>query len=83
MSKTPKVREAHCRSLAKSFSWRICATLTTMIISYFVTGSLKVAISIGSIEVVAKLALFYFHERAWNGIQVGRKQYHDIKRTTT
>lgn len=73
MSSSHKVNEARYRSIAKSLSWRFCATLTTMIISYFITGSLKFALSIGSIEVVAKLILFYFHERMWNGIGLGRK----------
>jgi len=36
-----------------------------MVIAYFVTGQLKMAVSIGSIEVVSKVILYYFHERAW------------------
>lgn len=68
----PQKIEKHYRSLAKSLSWRICATITTMVISYFVTGSITVALSIGSIEVFAKLMLFYFHERVWNGVNFGR-----------
>lgn len=43
-----------------------------MVISYFVTGSLAFALSIGSIEVFAKLILFYLHERAWHGVNFGR-----------
>lgn len=30
------------------------------------------AASIGSIEVVTKMILYYFHERAWNKIPLGR-----------
>jgi len=36
-----------------------------MVISFFVTGQLVMAISIGSIEVVTKIILYYLHERAW------------------
>ena len=36
-----------------------------MIISYFVTGKMTVAVSIGSVEVITKTILYYFHERAW------------------
>jgi len=57
--------EAHRRSLIKAITWRVLATLTTMIISYFVTGNFVYAISIGSIEVVVKIILFYVHERVW------------------
>ncbi len=30
------------------------------------------AASIGSIEVITKMALYYFHERAWNKLSFGR-----------
>ena len=43
-----------------------------MIVSYFVTGSLVMAASIGSIEVVTKMILYYFHERAWNKLSFGK-----------
>lgn len=53
------------KSFMKSLSWRIVGTLDTMIISYFITGKLTFAISIGSVEVITKTLLYYFHERAW------------------
>jgi len=53
------------KSFMKSVSWRIVGTLDTMIISYFITGKLTVAFSIGSIEVLTKTILYYFHERLW------------------
>jgi len=53
------------RHLAKTVSWRIIGTLDTMILSGLVTGSLAMGITIGSIEVVTKMALYYLHERAW------------------
>ncbi len=53
------------KSIMKSVSWRIVGTLDTMIISYFITGRVTVAISIGSIEVFTKTLLYYFHERLW------------------
>jgi len=52
-------------SLLKTVSWRIIGTLDTMIISYVLTGALDVAVSIGGIEVVSKMILYYLHERAW------------------
>ncbi|MFA3783519.1 DUF2061 domain-containing protein [Melioribacteraceae bacterium 4301-Me] len=61
------------RSLLKSISWRITGTLDTMIISYFVTGSLKISLSIGFVEVFTKMFLYFLHERAWNKINLGRK----------
>jgi len=52
-------------SLLKTLSWRIIGTLDTMLISYILTGKLDVALSIGGIEVVSKMILYYLHERAW------------------
>ncbi|NLR92600.1 DUF2061 domain-containing protein [Flammeovirga agarivorans] len=52
-------------SVAKSVSWRMVGTIDTMVISYFITGELTMAISIGSVEVFSKMVLYYFHERIW------------------
>ena len=52
-------------SLLKTLSWRIIGTMDTMIISYLLTGKLDIAVSIGGIEVVSKMILYYLHERAW------------------
>jgi uncharacterized membrane protein len=53
------------KSALKAISWRIVGTLDTMVISYFITGKMTVAISIGSVEVFTKTILYYFHERLW------------------
>lgn len=60
------------RSLLKAISWRVLATLTTMIITYFATGSLDWALMVGAFDVVIKLILYYFHERLWTNIQWGK-----------
>jgi uncharacterized membrane protein len=61
-------QDSNIKSFLKSVSWRIVGTIDTMVISYIVTGQLIMAVSIGSIEVVTKIALYYLHERAWEGI---------------
>lgn len=61
-------QDSNVKSFAKSISWRIVGTIDTMVISFFVTGQLVMALSIGSIEVVTKIALYYLHERAWEGV---------------
>ena len=53
------------KSFMKSVSWRIIGTIDTMVISYFITGKVTLAVSIGSIEVLTKTILYYFHERIW------------------
>jgi len=59
------LRESRVRSLAKAFSWRIVATLTTSVIAWVITGRLDTAVAIGSIEFVLKFFIYYGHERAW------------------
>ena len=61
------------RSIVKAASWRATGTIDTMVISYLITGHVKVALSIGGIEVFTKMALYYFHERLWNSIPFGRQ----------
>lgn len=58
-------QESHLRSIVKAFSWRFISTCTTFAIVYIVTGELSIATSIAGVEVVIKMILYYFHERAW------------------
>ena len=53
------------RHILKTISWRIIGTLDTMVLSWIITGSLKLGVTIGSVELITKMALYYFHERAW------------------
>lgn len=66
------MEEKAYRSIVKTISWRTLGTLDTVAVSYFITGSLAMAASIGSIEVVTKMILYYLHERGWNKIDLGR-----------
>ncbi len=66
--------ESKRRSVAKATTWRIIASLDTMIISYFVTGGdIGKAIAIGGFEIFTKMIIYFFHERAWNNIKWGKK----------
>lgn len=60
------------RSIVKTISWRAVGTITTVTISYILTGTMALAFSIGGIELVSKMALYFFHERAWNNIKWGK-----------
>ena len=56
------------RTLVKTMTWRVTASLTTFLIAWILTGDLLIGISIGSIEAIAKIFLYYYHERIWNNI---------------
>ena len=53
------------RHLAKTITWRIVGTIDTMILGWLITGSLKMGLAIGGTEVITKMFLYFFHERAW------------------
>jgi uncharacterized membrane protein len=53
------------RHILKTISWRIIGTLDTMILSAIITGSWKIGLTIGGVEVITKMVLYFLHERAW------------------
>lgn len=61
-----KGREAHSRSLAKAISWRVLGSIDTFLLSWLFTSSVKAAGAIAITEVLTKMVLYYFHERAWS-----------------
>ena len=65
--------EGQIRSVLKSISFRIIATVTTITLVYLLTDKWSVAMGIGILEFTSKLALYYIHERVWNRINFGRK----------
>ena len=58
--------------MIKGVSWRITGSIDTLIISFFITGKLKLALGIMSVEFFTKVALYYFHERVWETLSFGR-----------
>ncbi len=66
--------ETNRRSMVKALTWRVIASLDTTVIAYFVTGGdIKKAVAIGGFEILTKLGIYYFHERAWNKIKWGKR----------
>ncbi len=68
-------REAHSRTLAKTISWRILATMITMTVVYIFTGEWFIAIGVGIVEVIAKITFYYLHERIWHRISWGKGRH--------
>ncbi len=58
--------------MVKSVTFRISATVTTFLLVFFTTGEVALAFQIGLIEFIAKLFLYYSHERAWNFVGWGK-----------
>ena len=65
------MHDHHKRSLLKAISWRVTGTIDTILVSFLVSGQIKVALSIGFVELFTKIGLYYGHERFWNRIRFG------------
>tara|TARA_Y100000310_G_scaffold345268_1_gene463257 strand:+ start:17939 stop:18154 length:216 start_codon:yes stop_codon:yes gene_type:complete len=61
------------RSILKTITFRIIATLTTMALVLLFTKDLAIAGLVGALEFVSKLIIYYLHERIWCKINWGKK----------
>jgi uncharacterized membrane protein len=71
--------DTHSRSFAKALSWRVFALAITTAVSFALSDSVAIAISIGVVDSMIKIGAYYAHERAWMGIRFGRKREDDPK----
>ena len=62
------------RSVIKTVSWRILATVTTVLVIYALTDDGDLAMTVGYLEATIKMGLYYFHERIWNRLRVGTRK---------
>ncbi len=65
------MKEKHIRSVTKSISWRVIATLATVMLVFIFTRNWVISVKVGSLEVIVKIVLYYWHERGWNKIRWG------------
>lgn len=70
-------QDSPVRSLAKAISWRITGSIDTIMLAWFFTNEITVAVSIGLTEVVTKVVLYYFHERVWTRVSLGRPRSYE------
>ncbi|UCF58413.1 MAG: DUF2061 domain-containing protein [Candidatus Bathyarchaeota archaeon] len=68
--------EKNVRSLVKSITWRVVATLTTILLVFLFTGNIVVSTSVGALEFLVKTVIYYLHERVWNLSNFGREKSH-------
>lgn len=75
-------RESRLRSLLKAITYRITGTLTTAAIVWIATGELTVALTVGAIEPLVKVIIYYLHERAWQMVPRGevRRRWRRMRR---
>jgi uncharacterized membrane protein len=61
------------RHIAKTITWRIVGTIDTMLLGWIVSGNLKIGLSVGGLELLTKMGLYYAHERIWYKSNFGLK----------
>ena len=66
-----KKENARVRHILKTFTWRFIGTVDTIILAWVISGSAETGLSIGALELVTKMILYYLHERAWYKIKFG------------
>ena len=66
--------ENRLRSVLKAISWRIVATLTTVLLVFVFSRDLTLGTIVGVTELVVKTIIYYLHERAWNLTDFGRRK---------
>ena len=65
--------ESNKRSLYKTMTWYASHLIMATSVAFIVTGSVKLAATIASLEIIWEAGLFYFHERAWSNFGRGVK----------
>lgn len=63
----------HTIHAVKTVTWRILGTADTILLSWFISGSLRLGLQLGGIEIITKMILYYMHERIWDRIKWSEK----------
>ncbi len=61
----PKTVLTYKRHLMKTLTWRAVGTVDTMVLAWIITGNPITGLKIGGMEIITKMILYFFHERAW------------------
>lgn len=68
------IQESHKRTVARMISYRLTAWLTTLPITYWMTGSWGSALGSATIMHLILSVDYYFHERIWLKVKWGLSQ---------
>jgi uncharacterized membrane protein len=72
--KTIKEESVLLRHILKTITYRFLATITTVLIAYYLGVSLEVSSLLGIGELLIKPVIYFFHERTWyNFLSIKKK----------
>ena len=66
--------ESKKRSIVKAASYRFFGSLVTGSIAYFFVPKWEVALGVGLVDGIAKMAGYFLHERLWAHVKWGRQK---------
>ncbi len=66
------MKETRLRSILKALTWRLIASLVTASIVFIITREAALSISVGILDSLVKIFAYYFHERLWTVITLGK-----------
>jgi len=78
-----KFQERIPRSVAKVITWRILVTITNFFGGWIASGNPWVGLGVVSFALVVNSILYFFHERAWNTSDWGKKVADNSTETQT
>jgi uncharacterized membrane protein len=59
------------RHLAKAVTYRVFGSAATAFIAFGATGDVGIGASVGALDSVLKIGLYYLHERLWYRVKWG------------
>lgn len=65
--------ESHLRSIIKAVTYRFGGLVVTALVTFIITRRLELAASVAVADTLAKIGVFYLHERMWLRIGFGRR----------
>ena len=71
------------RHIAKAITWRIVGTIDTVLLSWIISGNPITGLKIGLLEVITKMALYFFHEQVWFKIKMEDSKKRHVFKTIT
>jgi adenylylsulfate kinase len=64
--------------MMKALSWRLTGTVATTLLVFAFTRRMALSVTVGGLEFVSKIVMFWLHERAWDRLRFGRVQVEPV-----
>lgn len=68
-----KFNETNIRSIAKAISWRVILTVSHIVNTIIITGSLILGLKVAGMAAIINSLMYFAHERVWNYFQWKRE----------